>query len=164
MSWCWLALVDALPPGPPPIAAAPVAGGGLRAAWAPDARPRVVAAKVDARVVDPDGAAAAVSLVLAPSGVRLPFDDAAVQGARRAVLAGPPRRVVSTLVRGDSLFAGAITAMDGEGPFDDPFERVFPARGLRVGRGLLGRVAAPCGPVIERYGGGNPWPWDRFGS
>jgi hypothetical protein len=163
VSWCWLALVESLPAGPRPLAHARIEEGGILAAWAREERPSVAAAKVDARVVDPDGDAAVISLVLAPHGVRLPFDDAAVQGARRAVLAGPARRVVSTLVRGDSLFAGAITAMAAHGPHDDPFARIFPARRLHIGPGLLGTVAAPCGPVIERYGGGNPWPWDRFG-
>jgi hypothetical protein len=74
---------------------------------------------------------------------------------------------VSTLVRGDSIFAGAITALpDGEpdGAVADPFGRVFPARLLRVGAGLLGSVPPPAGPVIERYGSGNPWPWDRFAT
>jgi len=45
---------------------------------------------------------------------------------------------------------------------DDPFARVFPARVLRVAAGVLGRVAPPVGPVIERHGSANPWPWDRF--
>jgi hypothetical protein len=103
--------------------------------------------------------------VLAPPRARLPFDDPAVQGARRAVLAGPPRRLVSTLLRGDSIFAGALTGLpDGEpdGLVDDPFGRVFPARLLHVGPGLLGAMPPPAGPVIERYGSGAPWPWDRF--
>jgi hypothetical protein len=39
---------------------------------------------------------------------------------------------------------------------------VFPAEVLRVGAGLLGRVAPPAGPVIERYGSERLWPWDRF--
>jgi hypothetical protein len=33
-----------------------------------------------------------------------------------------------------------------------------------VGPGLLGAAPAPAGSVIERYGGGNPWPWDRFAA
>jgi len=37
------------------------------------------------------------------------------------------------------------------------FDRV-----LEVGEGLFGRVAPPAGPVIERYGSANPWPWDRY--
>ena len=101
-------------------------------------------------------------LVLAPPGVRLPFDDPAVAGARRAVLAGPRLRLVSTLLRGDSVFAGALTVPGDDGPFDDPFARIFPSRRLVVGPGLLGATPPPTGLAIERYGGGNPWPWDRF--
>lgn len=172
MTWLWLALADALPPGPAPLAAAAASGpggapAGTLAAWAADARPPVPAAKVDARAIDPAGPAARISLVLAPPRARLPFDDPAVQGARRAVLAGPPRRLVSTLLRGDSIFAGAITALpddEPDGVVDDPFGRVFPARLLRVGPGLLGAMPAPAGPVIERYGSAGPWPGDRFPS
>jgi hypothetical protein len=162
VSWRWLALLEDLPPSPAPIAAASVSDGRVLAAWDPVERPRVPAVKVDGRAVDPGGAPCVVSLVLAPRGVRIPFDDPAVQGARRAVLAGPPRRLVSTLLRGDSVFAGAITAAMGDAPFDDPFALIFPACLLRVGPGLLGVVQAPAGPVIERYGAGSPWPWDRF--
>ena len=46
---------------------------------------------------------------------------------------------------------------------DDPFARQFPARILRVDAGLLGTMPAPVGPGTQRYGAGNPWPWDRFG-
>lgn len=170
MSWLWLAV---LPPGPPhgerPLAAAAAEGEGgeglLLAAWAAERRPRVAALRVDARAVDPGGAPARVSLALAPPRVRIPFDDPAVQGARRRALAGPPRRALSTLLRGDSIFAGALTALpDGEpwGVVDDPFALVFPARRLRVGAGLVGAMAPPAGPVTERYGSGSPWPWDRF--
>jgi hypothetical protein len=35
---------------------------------------------------------------------------------------------------------------------------------LRVDAGLLGTMPAPVGPDTQRYGAGNPWPWDRFGS
>ncbi len=45
---------------------------------------------------------------------------------------------------------------------DDPFARVFRARIFRVEAGLFGRMRAPCGPTIERYGSAQPWPWDRF--
>jgi hypothetical protein len=47
-------------------------------------------------------------------------------------------------------------------PEGDPFARIFPGTLLEVERGLLGSVAAPTGPTIERHGSGNPWPWDRF--
>jgi hypothetical protein len=84
-----------------------------------------------------------------------------VQQARRAVLAGPPAEAVSTLLSDASHFEGAITVMHGC-PVDDPFARVFPARVLRVEAGVVGPVAPPCGPTIERYGSSEPWPWDRF--
>jgi hypothetical protein len=172
MTWMWLAHLDALPGGPPPAAWAEVAEtdgtpAGVLAVWPSETRPRARAVKVDGRVVDPEGTAARVSLVTAPDRVRLPFDDTAVQGARRAVLAGRPMRLVSTFLRGDSIFAGAITAApdSDEGALrDDPFARIFPRWILDVGPGLLGAVPAPAGPVIERYGSGNPWPYDRFGG
>lgn len=174
MSWLWLALREGSggsPAGAPvPRAQAAVHDMtgrlvGTLAAWPPHARPPVRAAKVDARAVDPDGAPGRISLVLAPLRMRLPFDDLAVQQARRAVLSGPPRRLVSTLVRGESIFAGAITALpdaEPDGVVDDPFARVFPAVRLVVSGGFLGAMRPPAGPVIERYGSGNPWPWDSF--
>jgi len=115
--------------------------------------------------VDPAGAPAWISLVEPPPGVRLLFDDLAVQQARRAVLAAPPADGVSTLLRDTSHFAGAITVARGaaaERLAEDPFARIFPARLLRVEGGVLGRVPPPCGPTIERYGSARPWPWDRF--
>jgi len=33
---------------------------------------------------------------------------------------------------------------------------------VRVGPGLLGRTPTPVGPMTQRYGAANPWPWDRF--
>lgn len=169
MSWLWLALV-----GGPPAAEGLRAVASLReagrpvghiAAWDAAGTPPVRAVKVDARAVDPEGAAGRVSLVLLPWRLRLPFDDLAVQQARRAVLSGPRRRLVSTFVRGDSIFAGAITALPDDEPaglVDDPFARIAPPRALVVGEGFLASMPAPAGPVIERYGGGRPWPWDRF--
>jgi hypothetical protein len=123
------------------------------------------ARRADARIVDPDGASARISLVLPPAGVTLAFDDLAVQQARRCVLAAPPQDAVSSLMRDSSHFEGAITVARGAGVArlgDDPFARIFRARILRVGAGILGAAAAPAGPVIERYGSANPWPWDRF--
>ena len=79
----------------------------------------------------------------------------------------PRRDAVSTLLRDASHFEGAITLARGEEGRarlrDDPFARVFPARMLRLGPGIIGAPAAPVGPTIERYGSANPWPWDRFG-
>ncbi|MGI8800663.1 MAG: hypothetical protein ACR2KV_00590, partial [Solirubrobacteraceae bacterium] len=141
---------------------------GYLAAWAPSAAaPRPGALRVWRGIVDPAGGAAVVSLVLAPPGRRVAFDDPAVQQARRAVLAGRPAAAVSTLLSGDSLFEGAISAWRGA-PLavvrDDPFARIFPARVLRLGPGLIGSPAPPGGPTIERYGSASPWPGDRFGG
>jgi len=164
VSWAWLALVGERPGDAD--AAARAGASEYLAAWSRRAKPTRDAWRVDARLIDPDGAPALVSLVLPPPGVRLLFDDPAVQEARRRVLAGPPFDAVSTLLRDASHFEGAVTVARGGGElrlrWDDPFARVFPARLLRVEGGLLGRVAPPAGPTIERYGSAQPWPWDRF--
>ncbi len=161
MSWCWLALVDERPREA--LAAAEVDGGGWLTAWeGRGEKPVAHALRADGRIVDADGAPATASLVLTPPGVRLPFDDLAVQQARRRVLAGPPAALLTTLLSDASHFEGALTAWRGGGPRDDPFARIFPARRLEVGPGLLGAVLPPAGPTIERYGSANPWPWDRF--
>jgi hypothetical protein len=170
MSWCWLAHLDAPAPGASAQAAAFEAGGapaGWLAAWPRGAKPVREARRVDARIVDPGGAAAWVSLVRPPAGVRLAFDDLAVQQARRLVLARPPLDAVSTLLSDASHFEGAVTVARGAAVArlaDDPFARVLPARILRVEAGLLGRVPPPVGPTIERYGSAEPWPWDRFAA
>jgi hypothetical protein len=121
---------------------------------------------VDERLIDPHGGPAWASLVIAPGGVRLPFDDLAVQQARRDVLARQRLAAVSTLLRDDSHFEGAISVVRSRDAVawlrDDPFARIFPATLLAVEAGILGSAAAPAGPTIERYGSGNPWPWDRF--
>jgi hypothetical protein len=168
MSWCWLALLDA-PAGDADAQGAACeldgAPAGWLAAWCRRARPVRTARRVDARIVDRGGAAAWISLVLPPAGVRLPFDDLAVQEARRLVLARPPHDAVSTLLADASHFEGALTVARGAGVArlpDDPFARIFPARILRVEAGLLGTVAPPCGPTIERYGSAQPWPWDHY--
>jgi hypothetical protein len=117
-------------------------------------------------VLDERGAPAIVSLVLPPPGVRLLFDDVAVQQARRAVLLGRPADAVSTLLTDASHFEGAVTVFRGADASaraaEDPFARIFPARVLQVAGGLFGRAAAPAGPTIERYGSSQPWPGDRF--
>jgi hypothetical protein len=169
MSWCWLALVREPPDGA--TAAVPVwdehdTPAGELAAWTRRAKPLREARRMDARGLDPEGAEAFVSLVLPPPGVRLLFDDPAVQHARRALLAGPPPDFISTLLRDASHFEGSITVRRGADAPDrlreDPFARVFGARILRVGAGLIGKGPAPAGPTIERYGSAQPWPWDRF--
>jgi hypothetical protein len=170
MSRCWLALIeDKAIAGADSAARAFTLDGrpaGTLAAWRRPAKPVREALRVDERLIDPDGTPAWISLVLAPPGIRLPFDDLAVQRARRLVLMRPPPAAVSTLLRDDSHFEGAITVARGPDAKrwleDDPFARIFPGTLLEVERGLLGRAAAPTGPTIERYGSGNPWPWDRF--
>lgn len=168
MTRCWLALLAEPVAGATAQAELHEADGtpaGWLAAWRRRAKPLRDARRVDDRIVDPAGAPAWISLVVPPHGVRLAFDDLAVQHARRRVLAEPPQDAVSTLMRDASHFEGAITVARGAGLArlaDDPFARLFPARILRVGGGVLGAFAAPAGPAIERYGSANPWPWDRF--
>ena len=161
---CWLAVVDAAPAGASAVAALTEPGGapaGWLAAWLRPSKPVRHALRADPRIVDPGGEPAWVSLVLVPDGFALPFDDVAVQHARRETLARAPARAISTLLRDSSHFEGAITAADLP-VHRDPFARLFPARALRAGPGLLGRPLPPVGPTIERYGSANPWPWDRF--
>jgi len=169
MSRCWLALVEGLATDADAAASAFTTDGhpaGTLAAWRRRAKPAHDALRVDERLIDPDGAAAWISLVLPPSGVRLPFDDLAVQQARRLVLLHQFPVGLSTLLRDDSHFEGAITVArspaDEHRLRDDPFARIFPSRLLSVEAGILGAVLPPTGPTIERYGSGNPWPWDRF--
>jgi hypothetical protein len=169
MSRCWLALVEGDVAGADAAALASTLDGrpaGTLAAWRRRAKPVRDALRVDERLIDPDGAPAWISLVLPPLGVRLAFDDLAVQQARRLVLLHPFAGAISTLLRDDSHFEGAVTvarsATEKHRLPEDPFARIFPATVLAVGAGILGSVAPPTGPTIERYGSGNPWPWDRF--
>jgi hypothetical protein len=168
VSWCWLALV-AEPPGDATAAARAFdeseAPAGVLAAWCRRARPTREARRADARIIDAAGPPAVVSLVLPPPGVRLAFDDVAVQQARRDVLAHGGFDALSTLLTDASHFEGAITVARGGDVRllrDDPFARVFPQRILRVEAGLFGTVPPPAGPTIERYGSASPWPADRF--
>ena len=169
MSRCWLALVEGPARGADATARAIAADGqpaGILAAWRRRAKPMRDALRVDERLIDPDGPAPWISLVPAPTGVRLPFDDPAVQQARRLVLLHPFPATVSTLLRDDSHFKGTITVAGPPAETrrlrDDPFGLIFPSRLLAVEAGILGSVPPPTGPTIERYGSGNPWPWDRF--
>ncbi len=183
MSFCWL-----LPAAQRPAGALAFArlislegrdAGGLAAFQGGREPPGGDAVKVDVRAVDPDGPAGLISLVSASlvsaslvsatAGLWLPFDDVAVSAAIRAVLAGPPHDVVSTLSRSDHQFVGALTAVHGEelpaGRLrlaDDPFARLMPRRLLRIDAGFLGRTPPPVGPSMQRYGAHTPWPWDRF--
>jgi hypothetical protein len=121
----------------------------------------------DPRIFDPAGAGGWASVIVIPEPLRPPFDDLAVQQARRRVLHGlPPADAVSTLLADDSRFAGAITIRRGDDArallADDPFARIHPARIVAVPAGVFGTVAPPAGPTIERHGSARPWPWDRF--
>lgn len=163
MTWCWLARTGEHPEDA--LAAAELSSGGFLAAFAPEGATPPGERKIDARAIDPNGAPALASLVLAPDGVTILFDDSAVSAALRAALTAPWPDVLSTLVVESSRFAGALTAVrDGDRArlASDPFARIFPAEIVEVGPGLLGATPQPTGPVIQRYGGGEPWPWDRF--
>lgn len=169
MSWAWIDLVPERPGSATLCAAARDAAGervGWLAAWRRHARPTRGARRVYDAVLDADGLPASVSLVLPPPGVRLKFDDLAVQHARRVVLAGRPWDVVSTLLSDASHFEGSLVVARGPDASRrlaaDPFARIFPARILEVDAGLLGTLPAPAGPTIERYGSAEPWPSDRF--
>jgi hypothetical protein len=169
VSRCWLALIEGPAEGAHASAGASTLDGknaGTLAAWVQKAKPVRNALRVDERLIDPRGAPASISLVLAPGGVRLPFDDLAVQQARRLVLSRQPLAAVSTLLRDDSHFEGAISVARSPHEMrwlrNDPFARLYPAMLLAVEAGILGSVAAATGPTIERYGSGNPWPWDSF--
>ena len=146
MSWIWLS----------------VEGDELR--FVPGDEPEPDGAlRADPRTHDLNGDPAWVALALAPAGVSIPFDDPAVSGALRRLLAGPPPRLATTLLRDEVRFAGALLAADERAELcENPLARIFPARTFRVGRGVLGRVSPPTGPGIARYAGGAPWPWDRF--
>jgi hypothetical protein len=122
--------------------------------------------RADPRIFDPGGEAAWVSLIVVPEPRRPPFDDLAVQQARRRVLAERPPDAVSTLLGDDSRFAGAVTVRRGDDARellrDDPFARIHPAQIVFVEAGVFGVAPPPSGPTIERHGSARPWPWDRF--
>lgn len=167
-SWCWFALRAERPADAAAAAAVHRPNGdclGVLAAWEPGAHP-TEAMKIDARAIDPNGEEASVSLVLAPERTWLPFDDPAVSHAIRAVLLGRPADVLSTLLRDDFRFVGAITGVRGrEGRLaDDPFGRVFCEPAVHVEAGLLGRTLPVAGPTMQRHGSANPWPAGVFGS
>jgi hypothetical protein len=172
VSWCWFAALAALPAGEDLVDASACVSvtdregrpAGLLAAWPRGRKPLREAVRMDHRLLDPDGPAAWVSLVLVPPEVAPLFDDPAVSQAMRRVLAGPPFAATSTLVRDAVHFAGAITVEQTDRPdrlADDPFRRLHPAQILRVGPGMFGRVVPPAGPAIQRYSG-KPWPAAGF--
>ena len=167
-SWCWLALVQSPPADADAVASVTQTDGrpaGALAGWLRRARPLRRARRADARILDSQGADVLVSLVLAPPGISVLFDDPAVQQARRVILAGPAPELITTLLSDASHFEGALSGWRHAPPWhalSDPFARIFPARRLHVGPGLLGVTPPLAGPTIERYGSARPWPWDRF--
>jgi hypothetical protein len=167
VSRAWIAILDA--PAPDADAQAPLTEldgepAGWLAAWLRKAKPVRQARRADPRLIDAQGSPALLSIVW-PDRDRglLAFDDLAVQHARREVLRSATQPdAVSTLLVDDSHFAGAITVRRGPEIEDDPFARVEPGRVLRVGAGVVGAFPLPVGPVIERHGSAQPWPWEWF--
>ena len=164
--WCWFARTAT--PVPDAEAAAPATDvkgtpAGWLAAWPAGRKPVRDGVRMDARLVDPGGDPAWISLVLPPPDAQPIFDDPAVSGAVRAVLAGPAADGVSTFVRDAVHFAGAVTVRRADRSVlrDDPFARIAPALVLHVGPGLFGRTPPPPGPVTQRYSG-LPWPLAGF--
>lgn len=97
---------------------------------------------------------------------RLPYDDPAVQGARREALAwwvpllGDALVALTSLAADTVHYAGAVTVATDPGRFAlDPFARLFP--GTVVETDLFARVPPPAGPVVERIAG-VAWPGGRF--
>lgn len=168
MTWCWFAVRTDRPDDALASAAftdADSADTGFLVAWSSEHDEPAGAARIDGRAIDPHGGTALVSLALAPTGVSLLFDDISVAQAIRATLSLPPPDALSTLTQGDARYVGAVTIVSGEDTGRlryDPFSVLFPARTLRVEAGLFARMPAPAGPVTQRYGAGNPWPFDRF--
>lgn len=166
----WLALLDSPTDDADVQAALHDADGchvGWLAAWRRKSKPLKEARRVDPRIIDPAGAAGWISVVWPPREALVAFDDPAVQQARRRVLADAcPPAAVTTVMIDDSHFAGSITIRrdaDAEARLrDDPFARVAAARLLRVDSGIVGEMLLPAGPVIERHGSAQPWPWERF--
>lgn len=97
----------------------------------------------------------------------LPFDDPAVQQARRDALAwwvpelGNALVCITTLALDSVHCGGAITVVRSTSVrlADDPFARLFP--GELVECDLFCPVEPPVGPVIERYAGA-AWPGGSF--
>ena len=167
MSRAWVAILDA--PAPDADAQAPLEAldgepAGWLTAWLRKAKPVREARRADPRLIAADGSPAVLSIAWPDRGRGLlAFDDLAVQHARREVLrSATPPDAVSTLLVDDSHFAGSITVRRTREFEDDPFARVEPVRVLRVGAGVVGAFSLPVGPVIERHGSAQPWPWECF--
>ena len=164
--WVWFARLDTA--ATDAWVSAPVrdrAGrhAGYVAAWPAGRKPLAAAVRADARLFSPDGAPAAVSLVLLPRGRAPLHDDPAVSGALRQVLAGPAADGVCTLVRDATHWAGSLTVRRRDPAVlrDDPFARLGRAERLDAAAGVFGVQPAPPGPGIQRYAG-KPWPASGF--
>jgi len=166
-STCWLALLPDRPGEALAIAAVRCLDDGARgwlAAWVTDSRPHPDACRVDPGVIDPDGPAAAVSLVWPNASRRPLFDDPAVVQAVRRVASVPYLSAATTLTADPVHFAGSLLATDPAIAAAwrawwsvDPFARLGPRRRMLADPGLLSDRAAVLGPGTQRRAGA-PWP------
>lgn len=166
-SACWLALLPDRPDRTlvtSTVRCLDDGSQGWLAAWATDSPPHPDARQVAPSVIDPDGPAAAVSLVW-PIASRWPlFDDPSVVQAVRRVASVPYLTAVTTLTADPMHFAGSLLGTDPaivaawRGWWSaDPFARLGPRRRILVGPGLLSARAAVLGPGTQRRAGA-PWP------
>jgi hypothetical protein len=166
VSWRWLTVEPSAPAGASTVVRLTTPEGadaGVLAGWPEGSDRPPGGLRVDGRALAGGGELTWVSLVVLPEGACVAFDDGAVTGALRRRLAQPWPGLCSTLLVDWATFGGSLTAgPDAEAVADDPFARVGPRRLLRVAPGSLGAVPAPTGPVVTRYGSGNPWPWDVY--
>ena len=168
MSWAWLALMDERPDGADAAATCARSRASPPACWPPGGG-------TPSRCATPGGSTRGSSTRTArrrgsPSCCRRTASGSrsttSRSSRRAAICCSEPFDAVTTLLTDDSHFQGSLLVARGRtrgGSRDDPFARVFPARVLHVGAGVLGRVPWPAGPVIERYGSAQPWPADRYG-
>ena len=115
---------------------------------------------------DPVRGAWAHVCALTDDGAALPYDDVAVQAARRDALAwwiplvGSALVCLTTLAVDAVRFGGAVTVATDPSAFaNDPFGRIFPGTVVRTD--LFSAVPPPPGPAIERYSG-VAWPGGSF--
>ena len=164
----WLALLDG-PAGDLSASAVSSSAGSSSAgsqdrqwslaAWCDSARrPHPQARRLDARVLDPLGAAAEVSLLWPALGALPLFDEPAVVRARRTARSLRRPRCATTFPVESRHFAGSLWSPGPAGRLDeDPFRLLGVPLRLHVGAGLLGAGPALVGPAQERYAGA-PWP------
>ena len=151
VSRCWLALIVEDPANG---RRSPAASRGRQRRQAPAGRSPAGAGAPSRRAAlcaSTSGSSTATAprrrsrLVLAPPGVR--FHSTTARCSRRAARSSPGipfPDAVSTLLRDDSHFEGAITVAarrhSNRVARDDPFARIFPAQAAAVGPGILGSV------------------------